>query len=243
MSTKSRFHSEADIDGFTKYDGSITFYNFVHALLKPGMKLLDFGAGRAEWYFENASTQRRWLRDFRNCEVVVTATDIDPAVLEHPASDAQVLTKPDERLPFDDNAFDVVVCDWVFEHIDDVDLICGELQRITKPGGWICARTTNRFGYISLIASLVPNTLHTAILKYVQPDRMEQDVFPTVYRLNSVSAVRKNFRECQTYFYRSSSDPSYHFESRILYGAFLALHRIIPDIFHTTLCVFIRKAE
>ena len=194
MSMKSRFHNEASIDGFTKYDSTIMFYNFVHALLKPGMNLLDFGAGRAEWYFDKVSVQRRRLRDFRDRGVRVTAADIEPAVLEHPASDEQVLMKPGERLQFDDNSFDVIVSDWVFEHVDNVDQVCGELQRITKPGGWICARTPNRFGYISLFTSLIPDRLHTAVLKYVQPGRLEEDEFPTVYKLNSVSAVKKYFQ-------------------------------------------------
>ena len=39
-------------------------------------------------------------------------------------------------IPFDDNSFDVVVCNHVMEHVDD-DIKCmSEIRRVLKPGGW-----------------------------------------------------------------------------------------------------------
>jgi SAM-dependent methyltransferase len=39
------------------------------------------------------------------------------------------------RLPFDDGAFDVVVCCEVLEHLPDVDAALAEISRVLKPGG------------------------------------------------------------------------------------------------------------
>ena len=39
-------------------------------------------------------------------------------------------------LPFDDNSFDVILCNHVLEHIPDDTKAMKELYRILKPGGW-----------------------------------------------------------------------------------------------------------
>lgn len=38
--------------------------------------------------------------------------------------------------PFDDNQFDIIFCNHVLEHVDDVDVCMRQLYRIMKPGGW-----------------------------------------------------------------------------------------------------------
>jgi len=40
------------------------------------------------------------------------------------------------RLPFDDSAFDIVICSHVLEHVPDDALAMSELLRVMKPGGW-----------------------------------------------------------------------------------------------------------
>ena len=40
------------------------------------------------------------------------------------------------NLPFDDNFFDVILCNHVLEHIPDDTKAMGELYRVLKPGGW-----------------------------------------------------------------------------------------------------------
>lgn len=49
-----------------------------------------------------------------------------------------------EHLPFDHERFDHVVCCDVFEHVDDVDRVVGEIVRVLKPGGFVFYDTINR---------------------------------------------------------------------------------------------------
>ena len=39
-------------------------------------------------------------------------------------------------IPFDENTFDVVICNHVLEHVDDADKVMKEFYRVMKSGGW-----------------------------------------------------------------------------------------------------------
>lgn len=41
----------------------------------------------------------------------------------------------DNKIPFEDNRFDIVVSNMVFEHVDNLDMACQEISRTLKPGG------------------------------------------------------------------------------------------------------------
>ena len=39
-------------------------------------------------------------------------------------------------IPFEENTFDVVICNHVLEHVDDANKVMKEFYRVMKPGGW-----------------------------------------------------------------------------------------------------------
>jgi SAM-dependent methyltransferase len=242
MTFLDRIHPERGVAGFTKSDGTVLFYNFVKAAIcrVDARRVLDFGAGRGG-PFHTPIRWRRELRDLRQFGAEVWAADVDPVVATHPASHHQVVLEIGKPLPFDDEFFDVIVSDFTFEHIDDPDQVAPELLRVLKPGGFICARTANRHGYIKLAASLVPNRLHVKALGRIQPHRDEKDVFPTVYKMNTVSQIRTLFPGCELHWYRDSADPAYFFNSGLLYRLFRFVHWVLPERFATIICFFIRK--
>jgi SAM-dependent methyltransferase len=248
MEFLDRIHPESNIDGFTKLDGTVIFYSFVRAIMlrNSATKVLDYGAGRgAFWHLNNDKTgslYRRQLQDLRFGQAVVTACDIDDVVSSHPCSDRQVVLKRGDKLPFRSNEFDIIVSDATFEHIDNPECSAAELVRILRRGGVLCVRTSNKYGYVRLLAGVVPNSLHSLFLKHVQPDRKAEDIFPTRYKLNSVSDFRRYFKGCEIHYYRESSEPSYYFGSPVIYKSILVAHKLMPDIFGTSLCAFIKKS-
>jgi SAM-dependent methyltransferase len=42
---------------------------------------------------------------------------------------------PDGRLPFEDDSFDLIVSDQVFEHVEDLEAVLDELDRVLRPDG------------------------------------------------------------------------------------------------------------
>ena len=40
------------------------------------------------------------------------------------------------KIPFEENSFDVIICNHVLEHVDDYNKVMKEFFRVMKPGGW-----------------------------------------------------------------------------------------------------------
>jgi SAM-dependent methyltransferase len=237
-----RFYPEAKIGGFSRVNGSLEFYARINALIKPTDRILDYGAGRGAQIDTEQVPWLRELKTFKGRVAHVEGCDVDQAVLENPYLDSAKVFDPDKPLPYPDESFDLIYCSWVFEHIDDPERVAGELLRVTKKGGHICALTPNKKGYIALAARLAGNANHVRYLNKIQPDRLDFDVFPTRYKLNTPAAIRKYFKGAsQVVAYASSMQPAYHFNKPLIFSIFKMLHRLTPAPLHTALLIYIRK--
>ena len=244
MRVERRVFEEVQVGGFAHLDQEVAFFSQVAALLRPDDLVLDFGAGRGEFYHDEPSRYRAKLQNFRGRCAHVDGIDVDPVVLANPTLDEAKLLEPGRPLPYEDDRFDIVVSRYVFEHVDDPAWTAAELLRVTKPGGWICALTPNKWGYVALASRLVPNSLHARLLEAIQPHRKVEDVFPTVYALNTPRSVRRYFGHgADVYQYRTSGVPSYHFGSPVVMRLFLLIQRFLPPALHTTAAFFIRKRD
>lgn len=239
-----KFYPEIGVGGFTRIDGAIFFYTQIATLLRPDMKMLDFGAGRGEPLADDGNNYRRQLAHFQGKVAHVEGSDPDPIVLENPFVDHATVTPIGEPLPFADNSFDIIVTRSVFEHVDTAEQTASELMRILAPGGWLCALTPNKWSYVALAASLVPNRLHNRILRYVQPFRKPEDIFPTRYKMNSHSKLRSLFGKSGTvYIVGHSAEPAYYFGSSLIFSAFKLIHKFLPDRLATHLYIFVRAPD
>lgn len=138
------------------------------------------------------------------------------------------MIEPGARLPYPDNHFDLIVSRYVLEHVADADFVASELRRVLKPGGHFCAITPNRWGYVALGAALIPNFLHVAVLKAVQPEKRAEDTFPTRYRMNTPRDISRLFGEGVSAALMSGQ-PSYTFGTEIGRKLFLWLHKTMPE--------------
>lgn len=147
------------------------FDELIQRYFRPGDSVLDAGAGRGLRY---DFTCRRQASRF-------AGADLNPAVLGNPLlTDAVVADL--SSLPYDDDAFDVVISKYVFEHLDRPRAVMRELHRVTKPGGYLVVNTPNRWHYVALAARLTPTTFHRWFNE--RRDRASGDTFPTRYRAN-----------------------------------------------------------
>jgi SAM-dependent methyltransferase len=221
-------------------DSSVDFYTRVNALLSPEMTVLDFGAGRGRGS-ETLPPYTRALATVKGKVRKVIGADVDPVVRDNPLIDEAVVIAPDAPLPFADASIDLIVSDWTLEHIENPNVVVHELGRVLRPGGWLCARTPNRWGYIALGSQLVPARLHAAVLRRAQPDRKECDVFRKYYKLNSLRTIKKIFHNFDVFLYTVNAEPAYFGNSRLLWRAVLLGFRITPSQFGAVIHAFLRK--
>jgi SAM-dependent methyltransferase len=238
-----RLYPEIGAGGYSRFDGSVEFYSRINALLSPSMTVLDYGAGRGAQLERNTSPYRTSLCKLKGKVQKLVGVDIDDAVLSNPYMDEARQISPNEALPFEDSTFDLIYADWVLEHVDHPEHFVNEVHRLLKPGGWFCARTPNRWGMIGIGTNLIPNSLHTRILRVLQPSRKDIDVFPTVYRMNTLRKISHYFpvSDWNNFSYITNSEPPYVQRSILAMRAVQFVWRFLPPSLGTVLNVFTQK--
>ncbi|WP_372460723.1 class I SAM-dependent methyltransferase [Actinomycetospora endophytica] len=227
---------------YTPRDGSVEFYTRVGALLRSTDTIVDLGAGRGRSE-EDRVPARASLQNFRGRARKIIGLDVDGAVLQNPKVDAGLVFDPKDALPLEDGTADLIVSDFTFEHIEFPEHTTSEIDRVLKPGGWLCARTPNRWGMVGVATRAVPNDWHIRFLKTVQPAKLEIDTFPTFYRLNSLRQIRKHFPQgaYENFTYTYGSDPAYGAGSYAFTRIQSSLEKLAPAYCKSTLMIFVRK--
>ena len=203
------------VGGFTENDGTIDFYARINSLINKNLIVLDYGSGRGGWENDSCS-YRKELRNLRGKVKKLYASDIDQAVLLNKNVD-QALVMKGNKVDVEDAFFDLVITDYVLEHIQDPYAFSKEVNRILKPGGWFCARTPHKYSLISISARIIKNQFHKKFLKYVQPDRLTEDIFPTFYRLNTLKVLTRIFPKYKDMSFIYRTDPSYYFGNKYIF--------------------------
>ena len=169
---------------FDRYYAGRKFYDAlyrdqIYGSLRPGYRVLDAGCGR-------------YLKLCKELSGKAEMVGIDlETTLETNNESAPFGVRGDlSRLPFCADSFDMVVSRSVIEHLSDPPQVFREFSRILRPGGVLIMVTPNKYDYVSLIATLTPHWFHQRLVSRIF-GVSEDDVFPTFYRANTQSAIRK----------------------------------------------------
>lgn len=144
-----------------------------------GMRVLHAGGGRNKHnLFHGQHVQR-------------LNVDLDQATLAQDAAADVRLLGDLAQLPVQENTVDLIVCEMVFEHVENPERVVRELFRCLKEGGKIVFITPNLLSYPFLISKCTPFWFHR-LYGFLRA-RRDDDVFPTHYRLNTGAAIRRYF--------------------------------------------------
>lgn len=240
-SYQERWYPESRFGGFTDIDGTVAFYGRVNALLTESSVAVDLGCGRGA-QSEDSVRFRRELRMLRGKCAKVIGLDVDEAARTNPSLDEFRLIG-EGPLPLEDQSADLIVSDSVVEHLTDPDSFFAECSRVLRPGGHLCIRTPNVLSYLGLLSTVVPNRLHARVLGRVQSRRKAEDVFPTVYRCNTLWSMRRQLTRhgFEHGVYTYEAEPSYLSFSGFAYWLGVMHQRHAPGFLKLTLFAFGRK--
>ena len=246
MSRQSRavmetFYPESRFGGFTRLDGTLAFYARAQALARPDAVVIDFGCGRGA-YASDPLPLRRDARIFKGKVQRVIGLDASDSATENPFLD-EFHRLESTHWPLPDALADLVICDNVLEHLPEPGAFFAEARRVLKQGGNLCIRTPNRWNYIALLSRLAPNRSHSQMLARAKPGLEEQDIFPTFYRCNTLSAIRHALAEhgFDGVVYGYEAEPSYLSFSRAAYALGVLHQKLAPGIFRAAIFAYAQK--
>jgi SAM-dependent methyltransferase len=239
---RTRFHPESEFGGFSDIDGTIPFFLRARELLPADGVALDIGCGRGT-QDEDPVRVRRELRILRgHCRRTI-GIDVDPAAADNSHIDEFHLIGPDGRWPLPAASVDMAIADFVIEHVADPDSFFAQAARVVRPGGHLGIRTINVHSYLGVGSLLVPNRLHRAVLRRAQPDRAGEDVFPTLYRCNTIRKLRGALERhgFEAAVYGFEAEPDYLAFSRFAYALGLLHRRLAPGRLRVGLVAWARR--
>jgi hypothetical protein len=226
--------------GYSPEDGTIEFYSRIQSLLNVDFELvLNVGAGRGSWYYEDCNSYRRELLTLKGKVRKYIGIDIDPIVLTNPTTDINYIMI-NELFPIGSDSVDLVISDWVLEHTLNPSKFSTEISRVLKRW-FFCARTPHKYNYISIFANLLNLNLHRKILSFLQPSRKSIDTFATNYKLNTNKSLKEHFSNFNNFTYIYVPEPSYHFDNKLIYKSLMILHKFLPRSACGYLYVFVEK--
>jgi SAM-dependent methyltransferase len=98
-----------------------------------GARVLDYGCGAGQIV---ALLRENNLESF-GCDVFYEGGDYSTQIEGDLLGSVIRRMQPGGAIPFDDSSFDFIVNNQVMEHVQDLDLVLAEIERVLKPGGQV----------------------------------------------------------------------------------------------------------
>jgi SAM-dependent methyltransferase len=198
-------------------DEHVRFDALIRRYLRPGIAVLDAGAGRGVMY----------PHDYKDMVARMAGADTDRAIEEN-ANLTDAVVADLAHLPYGDGEFELVFSKYVFEHLDRPLDVVRELRRVLTSGGHLLIHTPNRWHYVALFASLTPTSFHAWFND--KRGRIQADTFPTRYRVNDRRTVERlamatGFRVVSIEMIETK--PDYLFFNQIAYRVGIAYERVV----------------
>ena len=89
--------------------------------------------------------------------------------------------------------FDLATLRMVAEHIEQPETVVTTLAEQIRPGGHVVIYTPHKWSVLSILAHLIPDSLHATLARLAAPDRQDEDVFPTCFRMNTRKQLNSLF--------------------------------------------------
>lgn len=197
------------------------YVELIRKYVDNGSVLLDAGCG---WM---NSIIKRLPQDIK-----IIGVDIDFGCLIDNVTHDNRLCSNLEKLPFKDNTFDMIISKFVFEHIENPEIVFREFSRVSKDEGYMIIVLPNIYNPIMLIGKFTPLYLHQKFMGKVS-NAYEKDIYPTYFICNSVRILDKMLDRVgfTRKDLRLSGDFTLFMYSKILFGLWMIYDKMTNNRF------------
>jgi ubiquinone/menaquinone biosynthesis C-methylase UbiE len=178
-------------------NAQFAYFDVLKQKLGPETQWLDIGCGRRlfpDWmprWEEEQSSLRDRLKGIYGLDPDFSSLR-DNHFVRFPVSGDS------STLPFANASFDLLTANMVVEHVAKPEALLAETLRVLKPNGVFIFHTPNTLSYATLLARLVPEGLKARLVGFFE-GRKEEDVFPTLYLMNTPAKIEQLSREAGLY--------------------------------------------
>jgi len=158
------------------------FEKMIDSIVEQDWNVLEIGAGSGRGDQHHFNLKGRVAK--------YVGIDLDERVLENPHLDEAKIGDAAD-LPFEDETFDFIFHVMVAEHLQNPKAALAESARVLKQGGCLIFKTPSKWYYPMLLARMTPHWFHEFYINRFASGRQSKDVFPTVYKLNDRTSVKK----------------------------------------------------
>ncbi len=178
--------------------GGDHYRDLIRESLRPSMTVLDAGCGRGGIIAEFA----RHISHLIGVDQDADAVHHNPYLHERHVADLTDIPLPDQTV-------DVVIGEFVIEHLVHPGQVLAELRRVLRRDGRMIFLTSNRNHPMMRVSHLTPTWLHRSLKRRLL--HKTEDVFPTRYRMNTPIDLRRHAEQSQLRVVdlRYASNPEY----------------------------------
>lgn len=156
-------------------------------LIKKDDRILNIGAGRVsrlEQFFAQAK--------------IVYGLDPDRKALMANRRLTRKIVGVAENIPLPDNSVDLVILEWVLEHLQEPEKALSEISRVLAPGGKVIFAAPNLLNPIIFLLATVKklsNYFSQRIVVRLLLDRERKDVYKAYYKINTRRRLIRTFQK------------------------------------------------
>ena len=225
LTTDEKKHKESFLVGYgkkltesyrTRKSLSDYYWSTLDGCITSNMMVLDMGAGK-----------KSMLSLFIGRKITIVGLDASHEALKKNKSLSYGVCGDAQRLPFKTGAFDLIVSQWLLEHLPAPVFFFKEASRCMRKGGSFVVVSNSLFCPLMAFNALMPRKIRDGIKRRFLPKEVEEDTFPTFYRANTKRRLKRLLRstELKEKFFIYVSDLSFFIFNRILFAFWLAVDR------------------
>jgi SAM-dependent methyltransferase len=151
----------------------------------PDTVWVDLGCGHqllSPWRKEQE------IQLINRCRHIVGVDGDMPSLQAHQTIKDKVCSDISNKLPFDDETFDLATSNMVLEHLSDPLAHFLEVKRVLKKNGVYLFHTPNVISLFGLTEKILPEKMKTKFVNLFE-NRKEHDVFPAYYQVNTTQSI------------------------------------------------------